>query len=258
MKIISRLSFLILIPIIVGLALVLSGNNAGSLVLAIGIPGTFLALLLLWFILPDSKKEKGIYHDELSEQDQIASRNIKESKYTQSNNVEQSKKGKEQLALNEINEARNVAEAMKHASPKGIAIGLIFFFLLVLDAILGTVFVIKHIFVGGIICAVAFAVAVITILTTALIREKKYKQSKKIVVGQVKSCFMSSMGSMKSGSTGRVAQVVYTVIITSDGVDYTASSKLFYKSGDSVVIAIMSRKSAKIVDINNLENQNDN
>lgn len=58
---------------------------------------------------------------------------------------------------------------MKLALPKEIAIGLLFF-LLVLVATFGA-FSIKHIIMGGIICAVEFAVAVITLLTTAITRD---------------------------------------------------------------------------------------
>ncbi|MDE6189680.1 MAG: hypothetical protein K2G37_05295 [Clostridia bacterium] len=277
MKLLFRICFFILLPIIliVGLTLIITGAEPRGMVLAIGIPSILVGYFIIWFIMPDKKKEDQSNTVEQSDKQLSALNEIEVAEDTASNAAELSGKEKEQAALNAINsskyyssqmkmaeyEARHVKEGMKNATPKGMAFGIIYFLFLVADAVAATVLFIKHIFIGAIICAAIFAVVIIATLITVVVIESmslnaNISKAKKFVCGEIKSCIMSSTRSVKTNSNVRVRGVVYRVVVKAeDGAQYTAYSRRFYEKGEPVLLAIIGLKLAKIVEENNLENQ---
>ncbi|MDE7265740.1 MAG: hypothetical protein K2N52_05655, partial [Clostridia bacterium] len=236
MKIIVRLSFLVLIPIIVGLALALSGYSAGAWILAIGTPAVMIALVIAGIIMLMKgklfKKEQDEQTEEKSGADELTER---EKEQAAINKVNNSRFYKSKFALAEY-EANQILEATKQTSKKGFAMGIIFFILLVADAITATVLLINHIWIGAIVCAALFGVTIIAILITVVIRQAMsmhgdIRKAKRIVGGKVKSCVMSSMVTSKAAvNSVRINSVVYRVVLIADGGEYVAFSRRFYET----------------------------
>ncbi|MDE6614149.1 MAG: hypothetical protein K2K24_01435 [Clostridia bacterium] len=164
-------------------------------------------------------------------------------------------------------EMQNVREGMKNAPKWGIALGLTFFFLLAADLITATVLLINNIFVGAIVCAVIFVVAIFTAFICTVISRARamngdIRNAKKIIKGKVKTCFMASMATTSSGGsqhhqnadTVRINNVTYRVVVSADdGKEYGAFSKQFYKFDEEITIAVMGKRRAKIVESDELE-----
>ena len=167
-------------------------------------------------------------------------------------------------------EMQSVREGMKNAPKWGVALGLTFFFLLIADLITATILLINKIFVGAIVCAVVFGVVIITAFICTVISRARamngdIRNAKKIIKGKVKTCFMASMTSTRSGGsqhhqnadTVRINNVTYrVVVIADDGEEYGAFSKRFYKFDEEITIAVMGKRRAKIVEGAELEKYN--
>lgn len=268
MAILFYLSFLILIPLIVGLVLVMTGNGIGVYVLAIGIPGVMIVLVIVGLIMMMkgklfNKKQSadGLNQGEGTEKEEGVA------------------KAEEQAAIKGINstryfvnryklaeyEARNIIKGTENASKKGMAAGIIFFVLLVADFALAVVFAIKQIWAGTIVCAALFVVSIVTVLIASAVRQSKsmradISKAEKIVDGIVKSCVMSSTVTTKAvmrnrvtAPTVRVNSVIYRVIVSADGGEYEAFSNRFYETDEKAVIAVLGKKSAKILDETEIE-----
>lgn len=154
-------------------------------------------------------------------------------------------------------EAEHISEGMKHAPKWGLPVGLICFFSLITLLVAATVLLIKHIFVGAIVCATIFGVIIITAFIVMAVSRAKatngdISKAKKITEGKVKACFMVGMAETRTlyghGETVRIQGVTYQVIVTADGNEYRAFSKQFYETDENVTIAVMGKKRAKIVE----------
>ena len=167
-------------------------------------------------------------------------------------------------------EMQNVREGMRNAPKWGIVLGLTIFFLLAADLITATVLLINKIFVGAIVCAVIFGVVIImaficTVISRAKAMNGDIRNAKKIIKGKVKTCFMASMATTRSGGsqhhqnadTARINNVTYRVVISADdGEEYGAFSKQFYKFDEEITIAVMGKRRAKILEGAELEQYN--
>ena len=154
-------------------------------------------------------------------------------------------------------EMQSVAEGMRNAPKWGIVLGLTLFFLLAADLITATVLLINSIFVGAIVCLAIFVVAIITAFLATIISRARamngdIRKAQKIVEGRVKTCFMVGTSTTKTGgsrgSTMRINGVTYRVIVIAEGKEYGAFSKQFYKADDQIIIAVMGKRRAKIVE----------
>lgn len=184
---------------------------------------------------------------------------------------ELSQREREQNALNAINdseqfvsrvnmanyEMQHVREGMRNAPKMGIVIGITSFLLLVADLIIATVLLIKGIWIGAIVCAALFGdVIIIAFISTAVSRaiamNGNISRAKKIIEGKVKTCFTSGTTTVKSGGSHgqrlRVTGVTYRVVVSADGKEYGAFSKRFYETDETITVAVMGKKRAKIVD----------
>ncbi|MDE5756786.1 MAG: hypothetical protein K2I23_06830 [Clostridia bacterium] len=136
----------------------------------------------------------------------------------------------------------------------GFVIGIGGFFLLVADLITATVLLINGIYVGAIVCAAIFVGLLATAFIAAAIDHAKVtkddiRYAKKITEGEVIRCIMTSMSAAKS--TGQ-----YMVEVSADGAEYVASSAQSYEAGEKILVGVMSKKRAIIVDESDLEKLN--
>ena len=189
---------------------------------------------------------------------------------------ELSQREREENALNAINdserfesranmanyEMQHVREGMRNAPKMGIVIGITSFLLLVADLIVATVLLIKGILVGAIVCAALFGGVIIialisTVVSRAIAMNGNISRAKKIIEGNVKTCFMSDTTTVKTdgshSQTVRVTGVTYRVVVIADGKEYGAFSRQFYETDEKVTIAVMGKKRAKIVDKTELD-----
>ncbi|MDE7453925.1 MAG: hypothetical protein K2N22_05900 [Clostridia bacterium] len=259
----------VLIPLATGLGCLIGGTNSdnntlaftGKIVLEAGVPSVMailVAALLIWKFR--RRKPKTDTADENG---------------NEANGETPSQREREQEMINAVNstyqmasranmaeyEVESVQEGMKHAPRWGIALGLTFFFSLLALLIAATVLLIKHIFVGAIVCAAIVGVVLIsTFIITAVSRARAMngdiRKAKKITEGTVKACFMIGTATTRTGGmrhspntgTVRIHSVTYRVIVTADGEEYGAYSKNFYETGEKVTVAVMGKSRAKIVE----------
>ena len=123
------------------------------------------------------------------------------------------------------------------------------FFLLVADLIAATVFLVKGIYVGAIVCAALFVGGILAGIIVAIIDHKMtmrndIRTAKKITEGKVLRCITSSM-------------TTYDVTISADGAEYVVSSKQSYEPDETVKVAIMNKKRTIIVTEKDLEKLNE-
>ncbi|MDE6189733.1 MAG: hypothetical protein K2G37_05560 [Clostridia bacterium] len=112
-----------------------------------------------------------------------------------------------------------------------------------------------HIIPGVITCISLFAGTIIICMIVVKVSERlsmrkidvnsgKYE----IVCGAVKNCFLSSTTSSGGMRGTQITGVVYRVVVNANGKDYTAYSREFRTRGDIVMIAIIGKKRATIID----------
>ena len=277
---------LVLIPAIIGIVCLVVGNKSdndtlafvGMLFLEAGVPAVMVILIIVvltWKIRGIMKLRSdttGATGNETTVSDETNGDEAEEETPSQ--------REREQNAIAAVNstrgfvsranlseyEAQNITEGMKNAPKWGLPVGIGIFLLLVADAVIATVLAIKEIFVGTIVCVALFAGFVITALIVMSVSRARatngdIRKAKKITGGKVKACFSVGTSTTKSGGfrhnpgsgTVRIQSVTYRVIVISDGVEYGAFSKRFYETGETVTIAVMGKKRAKIVEDGELE-----
>ena len=119
------------------------------------------------------------------------------------------------------------------------------FFLLFGDLIAATVLLITGHKIGAIVCAALFAGILISVVTVTLISAEwslrnDIRKAKKITEGKVTRCIMANMAE-------------YSVDVSVDGKEYTVSSKDSYEADETVMVAIFSKKRARITNDKELE-----
>lgn len=99
--------------------------------------------------------------------------------------------------------------------------------------------------IGAIVCAAIFATVLLSVVFGTIIRTEwslrnDIRKAKNITEGKVTRCVMSNM-------------TEYSVEVNANGKVYTVSSKDSYETDDEVMIAIFSKKRARIVNEKELE-----
>lgn len=252
MRKLAKLSFIILIPIVLGGILTAAGfftadetvSVIGFWVLAAGIPAVMVVLITVGLVLiitgrlnlDDSKKadkssqpetEKRKATDEENDIRKVNSSYRYESRYAsakyQANHI------------SKIYKLSNLGDRIK---------GWLFFLFLIIDFVLILVFAFLGITLGAIICFCLFAGTILICFLVKIVLEKtsisgKHKPSKYFSkMGEVLATVLSSMTSTGTKYTERIKSVTYRVIIKVDGKTYNAYSKNFYKEGETVEVLI--------------------
>ncbi|MDE6275704.1 MAG: hypothetical protein K2M75_04105 [Clostridia bacterium] len=149
----------------------------------------------------------------------------------------------------EQNTQNTMITAPKNSQKFVAVICIAAFFLLFADLIAATVLVINGIYIGAIVCAAIFGGSIISAIVAVIIKQiiamrNDIRTAKKITNGKVTRCVMSNM-------------TEYSIEVIVDGKEYVVSSKDSYEPDDEVMIAIFSKKRARIVaDEKELENLN--
>lgn len=243
MRKLAKLSFIILIPIVLGGILTAAGfftadetvSVIGFWVLVAGIPAVMVVLITVGLVLiitgrlnlDDSKKadkssqpetEKRKATDEENDIREVNSSYRYESRYAsakyQANHI------------SKIYKLSNLGDRIK---------GWLFFSFLIIDFVLILVFAFLGITLGAIICFCLFAGTILICFLVKIVLEKtsisgKHKPSKYFSkMGEVLATVLSSMTSTGTKYTERIKSVTYRVIIKVDGKTYNAYSKIFMK-----------------------------
>ena len=266
MKKLRKLSFVIFIPIILGIVLIIAGSSsdnaqvthAGELVLSIGIPATMFIVVVIGLVLMITGKtvdDNSNVHDEMvgggingsEREEELSEIEDVNSSYGYDS---QRKQGEYYM--------RQTAKAYKNSTPKEKVLGGLFLGFLLTDFALIMVFAFLRIMVGALVCFCLFGGTILLCLIITKIKERVSMKANvdisksTVLCGEVKACLMSSSTSVGGGddhnSTTRITGVVYRVVITAEGVDYTAYSKRFYETGEAVVFAVRGKKGATIID----------
>ncbi|MDE5756822.1 MAG: hypothetical protein K2I23_07010 [Clostridia bacterium] len=266
MKTLRKLSFIIFIPIILGIVLIIAGSgsnnaqvtHAGEMILSIGIPVTMFIVFVIGLVMMITGKtvnDNSNTHDEMV--GGKANGSERESELSEIEDVNSSYGYESQRRQGEYY-MRQTAKAYKNATPKEKILGGLFLGFLLTDFALIMVFAFFRIMVGAIICFCSFGGTILLCLIVTKIREHMSMKAKldiansKILCGEVKACLMSSSTSTGGGdrhnSTTRITGVIYRVVISAEGKEYTAYSKKFYETGESVVFAVRGNKGATIID----------
>ncbi|MDE6758521.1 MAG: hypothetical protein K2J89_04480 [Clostridia bacterium] len=282
------MAFVYLIPVIfiIGLILIFVGSSnegsqlafVGTLILTVIMP-IFMVILvgvgLASIITGKAKIENGKLVDN---KEDVNDKNNDEDENTQ-------KREEEYSNIKDINssygyenrerEARYIsqhsANIYKNSTLKEKVFGWLFLGFLLGSVILAFIFAFLNMVVGMIVCFALFGGTILITLIVKTIAEKVSMSSKiytrsktrEIINGEVKNCFLSSTRAVGFGggrdsrhsTTSRITKVVYRVTITANGSDYNAYSETFYEKGDSVVIAVIGKRQAKIVSEAELKEQ---
>lgn len=157
--------------------------------------------------------------------------------------------------------SRHSANIYKNSSPKQKALGWLFFGFLMTDFALIMVFGFLGIFVGAIVCFCLFGgtilLAILITVTMQKISMMRKKGSGEALDGKVKLCVMSSSSSTGSSHTTRIKSVVYKVTVAVEDREYSAYTKTFYETGDSVKIVPRGKHLASIVEDDEEEDWDD-
>lgn len=267
MKKLFKMSFIVLIPIIVGLALNIVGGQTGNdrmqsigqTILSIGVPVTMFLVVVVGLIfmstgrLSDNKDKTERTNGTEEEYSQIA--DVNTSHGYESNN----KKGEYIM--------RHVANNYKNSTVKEKILGWLFFAFLMGDFALIFVFGVLRNLTGVIVCFSVFAGTILVAMITKIILERtsmraRYDKSKgrELLRGEVKACLLSSAFSTGVGGSGRrsttrIRGVVYRVIITADGQEYTVYTDDYYETGDIVTFFVHGKRRATIVSEDELQDE---
>ncbi|MDE6474975.1 MAG: hypothetical protein K2L70_07750 [Clostridia bacterium] len=259
MKKLFKLSFIILIPVVLGIALVRIGvsvgnpqiSKVGELLLSLGVPITMFALIIIGLVLMITGKLNN--NGEHSENDAVseAEREVNEIKDVNSSYGYESQIKQGEYFM------RQTANNYKNATPLSKVLGWVFFGFIFGDFALIFVFLHFKQIIGVIICAFIFgATILISLIITKTLERRSIKakvdiSKSQMLCGEVKACLMSSATSTsgsRRNSTTRITGVTYRVLIDAEGKTYTAFSKKFYETGEPVVFAVIGKYSASIVD----------
>lgn len=277
MKKFARSTLLCFIPIVIGVVCFIVGNTIGNstvtyvgmLSIVAGLPAMMVIFLIVGLILMSMGKlggETSAADNKTAAADETQTDDAETTTPLQSEHEQEiieavnSTHGFASRANMAEYEMDSITEGMKHAPKWGIAVGLSFFFSLVALLIAATVLLINRIFVGAIVCAAIVGITLITTFIVMSVRRAKatngdISRAQKITEGKVKACFMVGTTTTKSGGlrhgngeTVRIQSVTYKVIVIADGEEYGTFSKRYYEADETVTIAVMGKKRAKIVE----------
>lgn len=265
MKKLSKLSLIVLIPLICGIALIVigsyGGNEAvlrvGQAVLTFGMPITVISLVVIGLVMMITGK--------LSDSDD-------------SDGVKPMSKKREQSDIQDVNTsrgyksrrksgeymARHVSNNYKYSTSKEKVLGWLFFGFLITDFLLIFVFGILKSIVGVIVCFSLFVGTILLSLIIKIIVEKISMRvkgddldDKEVFKGTVEACLMSSTTSTGGRYTTRIEKVVYRVLVDYDGEQYTAYSENYYEEGDEVFFVVRRKNLISIVDSDKVSKSDD-
>lgn len=252
MRKLAKLSFIILIPIVLGGILTAAGfftadetvSVIGFWVLAAGIPAVMVVLITVGLVLiitgrlnlDDSKKG-----DKSSQPERKKRKATDEESDIRKVNSSYGYKSKYESAKYQAN---HISKIYKLSDLGDRIKGWLFFSFLIIDFVLILVFAFLGITLGAIICFCLFTGTILICFLVKTILEKisisrKHKPSKYFSkTGKVMATVLSSMTSTGTKYTERINSVTYRVIIKVDGKTYNAYSKNFYEEGETVEVLI--------------------
>ncbi|MDE6869189.1 MAG: hypothetical protein K2J75_00510 [Clostridia bacterium] len=249
---------IVAVPILVGIGIFLAGVikvdeqllQTSVKVWFIGTPVSILVLVIGGVILNAMGKISASdnYPDNAAVSEE-------ERDFKRTKNANSSRRSK--YAFEQVEDVmRQTNNAHKYSSPKQtILIGLFVAFLII-DFILISVFFIKQMNAGIIICFCVLAGSMFLFLIIAKANERKSIKAKvdvsksQILCGEVKACVFSSATNI----VGRKS-VNYRVLIDVDGNTYTAFSTKIYEVGEQVVFAVIGNNRASIIDDEELKKE---
>lgn len=271
MKKLYKLSLVVLVPIITGIALCVGGYAAkneqvlliGFRVLQIGLPVTMFVLVVVGLILmitgrlfddPPSNSDDGKNNTDGNKSSSRKSIKTREEEYSKINEVNSSHGYDSTLKSGEYM-MEHTSNNYKHATDKEKVFGWLFFAFLIIDFALIPIFAFLGIMIGALVCFCLFAGTILLagiikfILEKTSMRVSKSKlKDAKIICGTVKACLLSSTSGYGGRYTTRISKVTYRVKIESDGKEYTAYTDKFFEEGESVNFAVTGKSRATITD----------
>ena len=269
MKKLQKLSLIVLIPLITGIALLLIGGSKGDeniirigeLIVSLGLPITMFLLVVIGLVLMITGR--------LSDNDSKLNGDKAKTKEEEISDIQDvnSSRGYESHRKSDEYMAGHVAHNYKHATPKEKLLGWLFFGFLMTDFFLIFVFGALRYITGVIVCFCLFGGTILVSLIVKVIVEKISMRvnvdkldGKEVFKGVVSACLLSSTtstGGSKRRHTTRITGVTYRVSIERDGKQYTAYTKSFYEEGDEVFFVVRCRSLVTIVDADKVRKQDD-
>lgn len=258
MKKLTKLSLIVLIPLVLGIALVvIGGHNSdekmiriGEAVLSYGLPITMFSLVVIGLILMIT----GRTSDDKMNGEQPKT---KEQEATDIADVNSSH-GYESHRKSDEYMAGHLAENYRNSTPKEKVLGWLFFGFLMGSFALIFVFGALRNITGIIVCLGLFCGTIFISLIVKVILEQismrvnlRKLDGKETFKGVVTACLLSSTtstGGSHRRHTTRITGVVYRVNIEHDGQQYTAYSRNYYEQGEGVFFIVRHRSLVAIVD----------
>lgn len=268
MKKLTKLSLIVLIPLITGIALIVIGSSSGNenilrigeAVLAFGMPITMVVLVVVGLVLMITGR---LADKDKSDDEQPVTREQEMSDIRDVN----ASRGYESHRKSDKFMMRHVSNNYKHATPKEKVLGWLFFGFLMTDFVLILVFAMLHVMVGALVCFCIFGGTILVSLIVKIIIERMSMRvkpakldDKETLKGVVTACLLSSttsVGGSERRYTTHITGVVYRVVIDCDGQQYTAYSKEYYEEGDEVFFVVRHRTIVAIVDPDKIRKSDD-
>lgn len=267
MKKLTKLSLIILIPLVIGISLLVFGGYSGDenivrigeIVVSFGLPITMFLLVVIALVLMIT----GRLSDSGKTDDQPKTR---EQEYSDIQDVNASR-GYESHRKSDEFMAGHVANNYKRATPRQKVLGWLFFGFLMTDFFMIFVFLFLRNTTGVIVCFSIFCGTILVSLIVKVILEKMSMrvnpaklEGKEVFKGIVVACLLSSTTSVGGSNrryTTHITRVVYRVLIERDGDQYTAYTDNFYEEGEEVFFVVRRKSLAAIVDADTVRKQDD-
>ena len=283
MKKLTKLAFLVPVPLILGFILNIVGNkNGNTLMMKIGVglmsygtPIIMFILVVIGLILMITGRlsdDSGKNTQPTEQREETPAQNFdaapeKSVEDIPAFNAEKNAVEEEEEKIADINSSYgydnkmklaqyqmdHTANAYKNSSSRDKVLGWLFFGFLMADFAMIMVFAFLGIMIGALVCFCIFGGTILLSLIIKIILEKTGISARKrkgveyiTCEGIVKACVLSSMGSTggsRRNSTQRVHSVTYRVIIIVDGREYNTYSKQFYEQGERITVSV--RKDGK-------------
>lgn len=256
MKKLFKLSFIIIIPLIIGFVLIFTGValnnesvlNAGYVFVSAVVPACIFILAVVGIVILMTGKLHGKSHVEAGDERSAEREDKAREEMEEIAEINESYGYESQIKSAEYH-IRKISENYSKSSSKQKFLGWLLFAFLITDFALILVFSFLGITVGIIICfclfigtiGIAFIIKVI-LEKLSINGSKKRTGSSEILEGIVKSCVLSStssVGGSRTYSTTRISNVTYRITVTVGGKDYNAYSEKFYEEGQSVKITVI-------------------
>lgn len=252
MRKLYKLSFVILIPLVLGLLLNMFGSgqvaNIGRKMMSIGVPVTMLIIFVIGMVLMITG---GL--EEKHEEQPVGEREEEEAKIK---DINTSYRYRSKLKQGNYLSG-HISKIYKNSTTKEKILGWLFFAFLIIDFALIFVFLYSRNFTGIIVCFCIFCGTILIAIICKVITEKISKRvnldklgDKPVLRGVVEACYFSSstsVGGAHSHSTTRITKVTYRVVIKLGEEKFNAYSEEFFETGDRVKFVLKTKKLASIV-----------